>query len=257
MKLDAFRRVAGRMFGEIPGEYRAGVRSLLVEPDVEPHPEIEGVYTLGECRTEEWPSPYGGGSDVASDLVLYHGSFGALAEGEADFDWEAELWETVLHELLHHREAAAGTASLELFDWVTEQNARRHAGLPFAPDYIRLVPADEDGVRRLDSELFVEGEPRGAGAGGGDGAADRGGEDDVVFRWRGSPYAVRSPASGAWIYVRVTNLAGGRLWVVVRRPPSLWRRLLGEEGEATQAEARARPAATGRDAPSGTRERAT
>lgn len=253
MKLREFRRLAGRMFEEIPREFRAGVRGLVVESAAEPHPEIDGVFTLGECRTEEWPSPYGGGSDVASDLVLYHGSFAALARGETGFDWKAEMWETVLHELLHHREAAAGTASLELFDWVVEQNSRRHAGLPFSPDFVRLIPVDEDGVRRLESELFLSGDLRRAesgapGSGGGAGGVD------VTFRWRGSRYATRAPAAGEWVYVRVTNLAGGRLWVVIHRQSSLWGRLLGEEGEAVQVEARARPVSPAATATSDRRE---
>ena len=43
-------------------------------------------------------------------FVLYYGSFLEVA-GEG-FDWEAEVWETLLHELRHHLESLAGRDDL-------------------------------------------------------------------------------------------------------------------------------------------------
>jgi hypothetical protein len=35
-----------------------------------------------------------------------------LAANEADFDWEGEAWETLLHEIRHHVESRAGQVDL-------------------------------------------------------------------------------------------------------------------------------------------------
>ncbi len=166
------------------------------------HPEFEWVYTLGECITDGDPLSLGEG-DIASELVLYHGSFAALSKQDPTFDWEAEAWETILHELLHHREAAAGESGLDTLDWAEEQNFRRLAGKLFDPDFYRAVPADEDGVIRMESELFIQIPPPGR-----DGRAE--------FAWRGERYVVSVPESAGHTFVRVRNLAGGRLCVVSR-----------------------------------------
>jgi hypothetical protein len=48
------------------------------------------------------------------------------------------------------------------------------------------------------------------------------------FRWRGGEYSVRIPPGEDPLWVRVRNLAGGRLWVVVLRRLPWWRRLVAE-----------------------------
>ncbi|MDX1576929.1 MAG: metallopeptidase family protein [Gemmatimonadota bacterium] len=210
MKLPAFRRRASQMWDEIPPESREGVEALTVEERELSHPDFEEVYTLGECVTEVWPSGFGGEGDTRSELVLYHGSFRALAELDPTFDWEEELWETILHELLHHREAAAGESGLDDFDWAEEQNRLRLWGRPFDPDFYRAVPADADGVVRLDSELFVESTiPPGA--------------VEAPFNWRGHAYTIRVPAEAERAFVEVANLANGRLCVVARRRRPWWK----------------------------------
>jgi len=210
MKRGEFARLAGRMWDEIPGLARQGVEALSVEARALPHPDFEDVYTLGECVTEEWPSGYGGEGDTRSELVLYHGSFAALAALDPAFDWEGELWETILHELLHHREAAAGESGLEELDRAEEQNLRRLSGRPFDPGFYRAVPAGADGIVRLDSESFLETTvPEGA--------------SEVRFSWRGGDYEVRIPPDARLAFVAVANLAGGRLCVVARRRRPWWR----------------------------------
>lgn len=250
MDLETFRKRAARMLEEIPASFQQGVDAVEVTQEPVPHPDVPGVYTLGECRTEAWPSGYDEG-EFRSRLLLHHGSFRALAERDPSFDWTAELWETILHELLHHREWAAGEMSLDLLDWVVEQNHRRHAGLEFDPEFYRALPADEEGAVRVESEAFVEARRVG-----------RGGEDDEVrFTWRGSPYRLRPgrssrpggepPGRGepigdgesvTHLFVRADNLIGGRLWVVLRRPAPRWKRWLGlEEHRPAEARGRARP----------------
>ncbi|MGH7541338.1 MAG: hypothetical protein ACRELC_10090 [Gemmatimonadota bacterium] len=205
-----FRREAARMWEEIPPELRAGVEALSIEEHAVPHPEFEDVYTLGECVTEEWPSGFGGEGDLRSQLVLYYGSFQALADLDPSFDWDGELWETILHELLHHREAAAGESALDDYDWAEEQNRRRLTGRPFDPGFCRVVPAGPDGTVRLDSELFVETEA----------PADA---PEVRFAWRGRVYTVHVPTTVRLAFVEIANLAHGRLCVIVRRRRPWWR----------------------------------
>lgn len=207
------------MWDEIPTRLREGIEALSVEAQTMPHPSIEGVFTLGECLTDSWPSGFGGDGEMRSLLVLYHGSFTELADRDATFDWNGELWETILHELLHHREAAAGESGLDELDWAEEQNRLRLAGRPFDPSFYRAVPAASDGVVRLDSELFLEAviAPRAR---------------EARFGWRGRAYSVRVPEDVERAFVEVVNLAGGRLWLVVRRNRPWWRRFGGSASGA-------------------------
>jgi len=230
VKLDRFRDRAARMFDEIPPEFRSGVDGLLVETEATGHPSLPGIWTMGECITDDWPDGTGGIGDTRSRIVLYHGSFQNLAEHDPMFDWEAELWETIVHELLHHREAAAAESGLEVFDWAVEQNFLRHAGRPFDPDFYRSVPTDDDGAIRLEGETFVEAVL---------GPAERA----AGFEWRGHTYTLHVPAETGLTFVRVKNLAGGRLWVVLRRRVAWWRRLVGaaHAGRHGHSERRALP----------------
>jgi hypothetical protein len=212
MALDGFEALAARLWRRIPEELKEGVEALVIEEKELGHPTLGGVYTLGECVTESWPSGYG--DDVRSELVLYYGSFLALSLEDDAFEWEEEIWETITHELLHHREAAAGESALDDMDWATDQNFLRLAGRPFDPAFYRAIPADSDGSVRLDSETFAEG------------AIERD-SSTAIFTWRGRGFGVHVPAAAATLFVSVRNLAGGRLTVIVPSRPSLVRRLPG------------------------------
>jgi hypothetical protein len=218
------------MLDAIPPVFREGIAGLVVERETVSHPTLPGVYTLGECVTQDWPDPLGGQGELQSHIVLYHGSFEGLAGDDPQFDWEAELWETMLHELLHHREAAAVEDALDRFDWAVDQNYLRLAGRPFDPTFPRVLPADEDGAMRLEGETFVESVV---------GPADI----EARFRWRERSYTLRVPSTEEPVWIRIRNLAGGRLWVIVRRRLSWWRRLLaaGAGGPTPILERRALP----------------
>jgi len=174
-----FGERAGRMWDEIPADARVGIKAVTIVDSPPEHSDFPDVYTLGECVTDVWPSGYGEG-ESRSELILYYGSFVALAELDPAFDWADELWETILHELLHHRETSAGQSGLEDFDWAEEQNRRRWDGGGFDPGFYKVVPAGPDGVVRLDSELFVESIMRPA-------------DSEAEFAWRGRSYRVRVP----------------------------------------------------------------
>jgi hypothetical protein len=229
MNFDRFARTAGLMYDDIPEAFRAGVVGVAVEEEAKSHPTLPGIWTLGECVTEHWPDPTGGVGDTRSEILLYYGSFGELAVGDPRFDWEAELWETMLHELLHHREAAADEESLDVFDWAVDQNYRRLAGLDFDPFFPRYLPTDEVGQVRLDGETFV-------------GVVIGPTEDVAEFQWREGRWSIRLPREASILWARVRNLAGGRLWVVVERRRPWWSRIVRRHGvELWEMDRRALP----------------
>jgi hypothetical protein len=203
------------MYDDIPEAFREGVSGVIVEEEARVHPTLPGIWTLGECVTEYWPDALGGG-DTRSEIVVYHGSFVELAAADAHFEWEEELWETMLHELLHHREASADEEGLDVFDWAADQNFRRLAGLDFDPFFHRVLPVDPEGNARLEGETFVDVRL---------GAADT----EATFVWRGRSWSLRVPADIALLWARARNLAGARLWVIAERRVSWWRRLLSRE----------------------------
>ncbi len=138
-----------QMAAAVPARYLDGIVGIEVSPKAVPHPIYPSVYTLGECiplETAEDPPP--------SRLVLYHGSFRELAKARADFDWRAEAWETLTHELRHHLEQRAGSASLDAYDWAAEQNFRRQEGEPFDPAFYLSGERVAAGVYGVDDDLF-------------------------------------------------------------------------------------------------------
>lgn len=156
MKPRAFEARARALWREIPDEYRAGVDGLVVSSAALPHPLHSEVFTLGECRTESYPSDFEGPETVRSVVVLYYGSFLRLSRQDPDFDWEAELWETLTHELRHHLEWLADEGALESADHAAEQHFRRLDGQPFEPLYHRYGMEVAPGVFRVDEDFFLE-----------------------------------------------------------------------------------------------------
>ncbi|NIW37520.1 MAG: hypothetical protein GWN32_13700, partial [Gemmatimonadetes bacterium] len=88
VKFAAFERAARRAFEEIPDEYLEGIDGLTVSREAPAHPTLPGIYTLGECLTEEHLSDYGSPETTRSVIALYWGSFRALSRRNPDFDWE-------------------------------------------------------------------------------------------------------------------------------------------------------------------------
>ncbi len=109
MDFDTFADLAERIADEVPPALFEGLSGgLLVEKkSCRRSDDPPGVYLLGEYITEEYLGPL---------IVVYYGSFRRLFEGRADSEWEAELRETILHELRHHLEARAGVRDLERED---------------------------------------------------------------------------------------------------------------------------------------------
>jgi len=147
-----------RLARDVPAEFRDGIVAIDVSPKTVPHPVRGDVYTLGECVPLDWT---GGGASLQSRIVLYHGSFQALAR-LGELDWREEAWETLSHELRHHLEWRADAAALEAYDWAAEQNFARHDGQPFDPAFPRSGERIAAGVYKVDDDVFIERAPRAA-----------------------------------------------------------------------------------------------
>jgi hypothetical protein len=211
VRLSDFETMVRRFADEVPSDFLEGVAEIAVSPRTVPHPEREEIFTLGECI----PLPV---SDVASSegiqsrIVLYHGSFAALAGLRQGFDWRAEAWETLTHELRHHLEWRARAPALEAYDRAAEQNFARQDGEPFDPLFhLDGEPAGEAAFR-VDDDVFL---------------------DRVVaevpsvarVQWRGRVYRVDVPPGTtlpAFLALEgVAEPPEGELVLVLRRKPGL------------------------------------
>jgi hypothetical protein len=154
MRLADFEALVRRQAEQIPPEFFEGIAEVAVSPKLVPHPEREGIWTLGECIP--LPSEDGDPRYLQSRVVLYHGSFQALAHGAEAFDWAAEAWETLTHEVRHHVEWKARVPALEAFDRAAEANYARQDGEPFDPLFYRDGVRLPDGSYQVDDDVFLE-----------------------------------------------------------------------------------------------------
>lgn len=237
-----FRARARRLWRRIPARYREGVDALVVSTETQEHPTLPGVYTLGECRTEAYPSEYEGPETTRSVLALYYGSFRALAAREPDFDWDAELWDTLTHELKHHLESLAREDELGDYDYAADQHFRRLQGEPFDPYFFELGEPVAPGGFRIEGDVYVTSTLEVGG--------DVAGAGRLAFDWHGARFTVPAPAhTGDVCFVRVTAGLGdvdGQVYaVLVRRRGALasLRALFDRaQPDVVEAEGVARPA---------------
>jgi hypothetical protein len=155
MSVAEFEERAQAEFAEIPYEFRESVLGPVVVAEAKGHRRVRGLLTLGECVHAPGLSSEG---QLLSTVFLYYGSFAAIAARDPDFDVEAELRETVRHEVQHHLEDMAGVNRLRDYDWAAEQNALRKAGKPHGKNFWRGGERVKDGsdLRMLDGDLFLE-----------------------------------------------------------------------------------------------------
>jgi hypothetical protein len=209
MRQADFERMIRRFADEIPPHFYDGIVEVTVSPRAVPHPERADVYTLGECI----PLEAGGeGEGLQSRIVLYWGSFRALAALDDGFDWREEAWETLTHELRHHLEWRARAPNLERLDDAAEANFARRDGDPFPADYHRDGERVVEGVWRIEDDFFVERTVDALPA-------------TVELSWHGRRHRVDVPA-GAHLpaYVALDGVAEpppGELVLVLRRRPRL------------------------------------
>jgi hypothetical protein len=235
VRFGEFEEFARAEFERIPEHFLAGVDGLIIDRSARSDPARDGIYTLGECLTEAYPSDFGGPDTTRSSIVLYYGSFLRLSKLDDTFDWRGEIWETLTHELQHHLESLADEDDLGDVDRAMEQDFKRVDGEPFDPWYYRLGEPAGPGAFRLEDKLFIEVEA---------------GDGTIEFEVEGVRAAVDAPGTDADV-VFIEIVAGiepapdvRELWVVALRPLSLRRRLAlmmpGATASVAKAEAVAR-----------------
>jgi len=212
MRRSDFESMVRGMTKELPVEYFAGVVAVDVSPKAVPHPTRAEIFTLGECI----PLPTGpdaGEDGVQSRVVLYHGSFQALARLEPGFDWRGEAWETLTHELRHHLEWRARRGDLEAFDRAAEQNFARLDGDAFDPLFYLDGEVVAPGWYQVDDDRFHDLTVREVPA-------------RVELEWHGRAYTLEVPTGTplpAFLTVEgVDDPPPGELVVVLRRTPRFW-----------------------------------
>lgn len=196
-----------RLASEIPSEFLDGILEVAVSPRSLPHPTRGEIWTLGECIPVA-----GEGGEVQSRVVLYHGSFAALAQVAPDFDWVHEARETLQHELRHHLEWRAHRAELEALDAAAEQNFARLDGEPFDPGFYLQGEAVVPGVYRVEDDWFLDHEVGEVPA-------------RTAFSWHGRAYTAAVP-DGVTLpaFLTVTGLEDpppGEVVLALRRPARL------------------------------------
>lgn len=155
MDFDTFARRAAEITGQVPAEFMAGVTGVHAHRGEKRHPHLPEVFTLGECGPDE-VSSLTEPEAMRSRIHLYYGSFRAIAHRDPTFDWEAELRETVLHELRHHLEDRAGLPDLLDEDARDDLLHRFRAGEDLADGWYRCGEKMKPGVYRIGDDLFVE-----------------------------------------------------------------------------------------------------
>lgn len=155
MPIAEFEEKARAFFHEIPPQFRDRVQGPVVVPEPKGHKRVRGMLTLGECvHAPVWSSD----EQHLSTVFLYYGSFASVAARDPAFDIEAELRETIRHEVQHHLEDRAGVNRLRDYDWAAEQNAVRKEGKPYKKNFWRAgerVKGSPD-LTMLDGDIFLE-----------------------------------------------------------------------------------------------------
>lgn len=227
MRLADFEAMVRRLSTEVPAHFFDGIAEVVVSPRAVPHPVRADIYTLGECV----PLDVGeSGGDLQSRIVLYHGSFAALARLEPGYDWRGEAWETLTHELRHHLEWRARTPDLESYDEAAEQNFARHDGEPFDPGFYLDGESAAPGVFAVDDDYFIDRLVREV-------------PRELTFQWHGARYAASVPHDATLpAFLTMEGLdepPPGELVLVLRRRPRL--RDLFRRAPTFQATVAARP----------------
>jgi predicted Zn-dependent protease with MMP-like domain len=225
MDFETFSRLAREAFETIPEEFREGVDGLTIRAEALPHPSFPDVYTLGQCLTEAYPSEWSGPDTLRSILVLFHGSFEALAKEDPDFDWDGELWDTLTHELRHHLEGLANEDALELMDHAMEESFRRAEGKDFDPFYYQAGKELGPGLFQMEYDFFLEKvwDP-----------AESDDAETIPFSWHGLAWRIPWPESLGdvhYLWVRGPEVGPGSLQLVLIRKRSWMERV---EGLATE-----------------------
>jgi hypothetical protein len=184
MKFADFERLAQQAFENVPERYREGIDALVVSRETVRHPRLKDIYTLGHCDTEAYPSDWVGPDTMRSVVTVFFGSFQNLARLDPEFDWEAEVHETVEHEIRHHLESLASEDQLGGVDYAMDEDFKRGEGEDFDPWYYQQGEVSGKGVYVVEDHVFIEQEWS---------TADFDAGERISFRWRGRSFEVPRP----------------------------------------------------------------
>jgi len=197
MDFDTIERESRRVFEEIPEDFRDGIDGLTVHRRTLPHPRFDGVYTMGECVTESYPSSWDGPETVRSVVLLYWGSFRALARPDPGFDWTEQIWETLTHELRHHLESLADREELTGVDYAMEQIFLRNDGRDFDPGYYRHGDRIGPNTYAVEDEVYIEQRCK---------ASDFEKGEGISFPWAGRTWETGHPVElGEVHFIRIVD----------------------------------------------------
>jgi hypothetical protein len=211
MRLSDFEAMIRRLCDEVPADFFEGIAEVVVSPRTVPHTERPDVFTLGECIP--LPVEVGSGLEgIQSRVVLYYGSFAALAGSKGELDWREEAWETLTHELRHHLEWRAHAPDLEDFDWAVEHNFARQEKEPFDPTFFLSGQIGSDGNYWVDDDVFIDRIVRTI-------------PPAITFVWQGQEYRFEVPNDAELpCFLLVEGMVSpppGDLVVVLRRKPGV------------------------------------
>jgi hypothetical protein len=120
MTFAEFERTVQDQLALIPPEYLEGLQGVHVFEHAKRDPEEPGLVRLGEYLDPGMDQFLDSRVHIGRHVSLYYGSFLEIAH--RGFDWDAEIWETLTHEIQHHVESKAGDRSL--IEWDIEQMRR-------------------------------------------------------------------------------------------------------------------------------------
>ncbi len=123
LSFDRVGKLLDEMAEEFPPEFFEELSGgILLEAEKKEDPDCPGenLYLMGEFFDDL----------LGRRIVLYYGSFAALAKLEewTEWDWAGELYTTLAHELTHHMEGRAGLRDLEVKDEEEMEAFRRERG---------------------------------------------------------------------------------------------------------------------------------
>ena len=125
MTYNEFRTTAEEIVAEIPDEFLRGLQGVHILEDERLEENYVDVWRMGEYLDPGPEEFLGSGEGLGRHIALYYGSFIRVADGDPEFDWEEELWETITHELRHHVESLAGDVTLIEEDLMSAQEFPR------------------------------------------------------------------------------------------------------------------------------------
>lgn len=155
MKYPEFEALVEQMWQQIPERYKEGISALQVLRGKGFDPELDDCPIFGDCgpdmALDALPD-----APVMSTIRIFYGSFRLIAREEPDFDWEAELWETLLHEIRHHLEWRSNRDGLGEQEDVERELLAQQQGKPFDPSFYRYGVPLLPGVNAIGNALFIE-----------------------------------------------------------------------------------------------------